>query len=105
MTRPQQRVRGQWLPAAGLALVLAAAAGSVQANDLEGVITAVNADQASFVVQGITFHTSPTTDYDDGLKHFADLRVGQTVEVDFEYRDNRHWATEIELEKPAVSGN
>jgi cold shock CspA family protein len=39
-----------------------------------------------------------STDYDDGLKGFADLREGQKVEVDFEYRDGKHFATEIELE-------
>lgn len=33
------------------------------------------------------------------MKTFADLKVGQNVEVDFEYRDKRHIATEIELEK------
>jgi cold shock CspA family protein len=39
-----------------------------------------------------------STDYDDGLKGFEDLREGQKVEVDFEYRDGKHFAIEIELE-------
>lgn len=72
---------------------------SAQADDMEGKIDAINAEAQSFVVQGITFFTETTTDYDDGLRTFADLKVGQNVEVDFEYRDKRHIATEIELEK------
>ena len=45
----------------------------------------------SLVVQGIRFFVTPSTDYDDGLKGFADLREGQKVEVDFEYRDGKHY--------------
>ncbi|PKM21015.1 MAG: hypothetical protein CVV11_06015 [Gammaproteobacteria bacterium HGW-Gammaproteobacteria-15] len=82
-----------------LATAVTAISISAQADDIEGKIDAINAETQSFVVQGITFFTSTTTDYDDGLKTFADLKVGQKVEVDFEYRDNRHIATEIELEK------
>lgn len=68
------------------------------ANDLEGHIESVNAGEQSFVVQGITFHVTERTDYDDGLRTFEDLAVGQRVEVDFEYREGRHYALEIELE-------
>ncbi len=68
------------------------------AEDIEGRITAIDADAQSFVVQGITFYATQSTDYDDGLRRFADLQVGQKVEVDFDFRDNRHYATEIELE-------
>lgn len=32
------------------------------------------------------------------LESFADLQVGQKVEVDFDYRDGRHVAKEIERE-------
>ncbi|MCS4308047.1 serine protease inhibitor ecotin [Rheinheimera pacifica] len=82
-----------------LATTVATVSISAQADDIEGKIEAINAEAQSFVVQGITFFTETTTDYDDGLKTFADLKVGQNVEVDFEYRDKRHIATEIELEK------
>lgn len=82
-----------------LATTVAAVSISAQADDIEGKIEAINAEAQSFVVQGITFFTETTTDYDDGLKTFADLKVGQNVEVDFEYRDKRHIAIEIELEK------
>lgn len=68
------------------------------ANDIEGTITQIDVDRRTLTVQGITFHTTASTDYDDGLERFEDLRVDQKVEVDFEYREGRHIATEIDLE-------
>ncbi len=68
------------------------------ANDLEGTIESVNQNDQSFVVQGIRFFTTQSTDYDNGLKKFADLKEGQKVEVDFDYRDGKHIVKEIELE-------
>lgn len=50
------------------------------------------------MVQGIEFFVTPSTDYDDGLKGFGSLAVGQKVEVDFDYRDGRHYVIEVELE-------
>lgn len=82
-----------------LSATLSATSLFAQANDIEGKVDAVNAEAQSFVVQGITFFTTTTTDYDDGLKKFADLKVGQNVEVDFDYIDDRHVVTEIELKK------
>lgn len=79
------------------AISLLAAAPAI-ADDLEGRIEAIDQGAQSFVVQGINFFATPSTDYDDGLRSFADLRVGQQVEVDFDYRDGRHFASEIELE-------
>lgn len=67
------------------------------ANDIEGKIESVSKDKQSFVVQGIEFFVNDSTDYDDGLNEFSDLEKGQTVEVDFEYRDEKHVAEEIEL--------
>ncbi|MEF8701511.1 MAG: DUF5666 domain-containing protein [Candidatus Accumulibacter sp. UW26] len=72
--------------------------GLAHADDIEGVVDQVNAADRTITVQGITFYTTTDTDYDDGLNRFEDLRVGQRVEVDFEYRGGRHVATEIELE-------
>lgn len=80
------------------ALVLAATAGLAQADDIEGRIERIDAASRTLTLQGITFHTTDATDYDDGLRRFEDLRVGQKVEVDFVYRDGRHIATEIELD-------
>ena len=80
------------------ALALGAMAGLAHADDVEGVIERLDAANRTLTVQGITFITTARTDYDDGLKNFDSLRVGQRVEVDFEYRDGRHYATEIELE-------
>ncbi len=69
---------------------------TVLADDLEGTITAIDRGKATFVVQGITFHTDSRTDYDDGLRSFKDLQTGDRVEVDFIFQDGRHLATEIE---------
>lgn len=66
------------------------------ADDVAGTITAIDSKNASFIVQSITFYTNATTDYDDGLKNFADLKIGDKVEVNFAVRDDRHVATEIE---------
>jgi hypothetical protein len=81
---------------AGFSLVLFS--GITLAEDLEGRIESINKGSQSFVVQGIEFFVTPSTDYDDGLTGFDDLREGQKVEVDFQYRDGKHYATEIELE-------
>lgn len=68
------------------------------ADDIEGRVESIDESARSFVVQGIRFFVTPSTDYDDGLSEFEDIRAGQKVEVDFEYRDGKHHATEIELE-------
>lgn len=81
-----------------MAAVLASSAASAWADDVEGTVEGVDAASRTLVVQGITFYTTAETDYDDGLKRFEDLRVGQRVEVDFDYRDGRHIVDEIELE-------
>ena len=71
-------------------------------DDLEGVIESIALDSQSLVVQGIRFYATDKTDYDDGLKSFADLKSGQVVEVDFNYQEGKHYATEIELERGAM---
>ncbi len=81
---------------AGVPFVLLSSA--ALADDIEGQVESINKGNQTFVVQGITFYTNESTDYDDGLKGFGSLQVGQKVEVDFDYRDGRHYATEIELE-------
>lgn len=80
------------------ALCLSLGAGVALADDVEGTVESVDRDGNSFVVQGIRFEVNDRTDFDDGLKTLADLREGQRVEVDFEYRDGTHTATEVELE-------
>jgi|LSQX01.3.fsa_nt_gb hypothetical protein len=90
------KIRSGLLATAVSSLLLVS--GHALANDLEGEIESVDAGQKTFVVQGITFHTSANTDYDDGLRRFEDLKQGQRVEVDFEYRDGKHHATEVELD-------
>ena len=73
---------------------------SVLADDLEveGRIESIDTSSQSFVVYGIPFFVTPSTDYDDGLRGFADLREGQKVEVEFRYREGNHYVTEVELE-------
>lgn len=80
------------------AAMMAFAASAAQANDLEGVVEAVNPTAGTLTVQGIVFHVTPTTDFDRPLRRLADLTPGQRVEVDFVYRDGKHIATEIELD-------
>jgi len=81
-----------------LAAALALCSGVAMADDIEGRIDALDAGQQSFMVQGIRFQATESTDFDGGLRNFDDLRTGQTVEVDFKFTDGRHVATEVELE-------
>lgn len=79
-------------------LLLVLSSSPALADDVEGRIESISRSERSFVVQGIRFFVTQSTDYDDGLNSFADLKEGQKVEVDFDYRDGRHFATEIELD-------
>lgn len=81
--------------AMGFALALFSAGAS--ANEVEGKIQSVNDGNQTFVVQGITFAVDGDTEYDDGAQNFGDLQSGQTVEVEFEYRNERHLAEEVEV--------
>lgn len=89
-----------YLKALGLAaaITLSPLAVADDDRDIEGRIEAVNPQAGSFVVQGMTFHTTPDTDYDDDLNRFSDLKVGQRVEVDYVTRNGKHIAKEIELD-------
>ena len=76
-------------------VLLVTLAGAAFANDVEGRIESLNQEARSLVVQGIEFLATQTTEYDDGLYSFADLREGMRVEVEFIYRDGKHYAREI----------
>lgn len=67
-------------------------------DDIEGVIEWIDPTAGTLSVMGITFQTTPGTEYDDGLHRFEDLQPGQHVEVEFDYRDGIHVAKEIELD-------
>ncbi|MFN7122151.1 MAG: DUF5666 domain-containing protein [Hydrogenophaga sp.] len=67
-------------------------------NDIEGTIESISAGNQSVVVQGILIFTTPSTDYDDGLRGFQDLKVGQRVEIDYVMRDGQRYAQEVELD-------
>ena len=79
--------------ATGLALALFSS--TAFANEVEGTIESVDDGDQTFVVQGITFTVNDDTEYEDGAENFGDLRQGQTVEVEFEYNNDRHVAEEI----------
>ncbi len=64
-------------------------------ENIEGRLESVNRQEQSFVVGGVRFFAGPWTFYEGGLEGFADLREGQEVELDFEYRDGRYHAGEI----------
>ncbi|WP_439134086.1 DUF5666 domain-containing protein [Pseudomaricurvus sp.] len=80
------------------ALALSLGSGGAFANDVEGTIESLDPAGKTLVVQGITFHVNETTDFDDGLKGFESLSVGQKIEVDFNYMEGKHYAREIELD-------
>lgn len=80
------------------AALLAVGATAVWAEDVEGRISNIDTEAGSFVVVGITFFVTDTTDFDDHLNSLVDLEEGDKVEVDFLYRDGKHYATEIELD-------
>ena len=77
-------------------LLLVACSSATLAEDLEGKIDKVDHNELVFVVQGIGFFATTSTDYDGGLKGFDDLKEGQKVEVDFEYSEGKHFAMEVE---------
>ena len=89
---------GLALAAMGAAMLAAPQIALDDDDDIEGRISAINYHQRSFVVNGVTIHTDRRTEYDDDLRHFGDLRVGQRVEVDVKVRNGRRVAEEIELD-------
>lgn len=82
--------------ACGVGLLLAAAASQALADDVEGQIESLDAANQTVKVQGFEFAVNQDTDFDDDVEKFEDLKVGQEVEVDFEYREGKHVALEIE---------
>ncbi len=94
------KIKLSQLVAAGLGLLglLIVGIPAALANDLKGIVESVSSGNQSFVIQGITFFTTPSTEYEEGLRSFADLKPGQRVEVDFLIRDGRHYVKEVELD-------
>lgn len=92
-----QRKRG--LVAVALASALGMiATGAFANNQVEGDVEEMDAEQGVFKVQGIEFQTDDSTDYEGDLSGLEDLEDGQQVEVEFEYREGEHVATEVEVE-------
>ncbi len=63
-----------------IAAVTMMASNAAMADDLEGKVEAVDAGNQTFVVQGITFHVTKKTDYDDGLRQFNPGQLGTTLQ-------------------------
>ncbi len=69
----------------------------VLANEIEGPVEAIDRGSRTFKAEGITFHITEETDFDD-FDSLEEMKVGHEVEVDFEYRDGKHFALEVEEE-------
>ncbi|MBL8527693.1 MAG: DUF1344 domain-containing protein [Burkholderiales bacterium] len=67
-------------------------------DDVKGQIESVNKGNQSFVVNGTEFFVTPSTEFEDGLKGFDDLKPGLRVEVDYHQRDGKRFAKEVELD-------
>jgi hypothetical protein len=67
-------------------------------DEIKGRIESIDPVGQSFVVKGTRFFVTQSTDYEEHLKGFSGLRVGQKVEVEYKNRDGKNFATEIELE-------
>lgn len=82
-------------------VVLAACATTgVFAETLKGRVDVANHNNKTLVVAGITFQTTPQTQYNEALKSFDNLQQGQKVSVDFDRSGmNVYTAKSIALEK------
>jgi hypothetical protein len=82
-----------------LSIFLLIGASSAWADgEVKGRIEAVNQNDKSIVVDGITFYVTNDTDYHGGLQIFADLLKEQKVEIDYLYQNHKHIAVEIEFD-------
>lgn len=88
--------RLKWVAIAGSFSLFAV--GAMADQDLKGTIDSVDAGNGSFVVQGVTIHTDDRTDWDDGLTGIGDLKQGMAVDIEYNSRDGRNYAEEIELD-------
>jgi hypothetical protein len=68
----------------------------VLADNVEGKISAINSKAKTLVVQGKTFYVTPDTNFDDNLGSFKGLKVGQRVDVDYDRKNGKRYAAEIE---------
>lgn len=86
------------LPSVLLASSLLLSGAAWADNSIEGPIESIQPSSQSVVVQGMTIFATPSTDYDDGLRGFQDLKVGQRVEIEYVMRDGKRYAQEVELD-------
>lgn len=90
------RIRFLLLALGGLLLFTATPA-SADEIEVEGAIEALG--ESTLTVEGYTFLVTEATEFDDGLDGFADLEVGQYVEVEgFYAEDGTLIADEIEAD-------
>lgn len=68
----------------------------VLADNVEEKISAINSKSKTLVVQGKTFYVTKNTNFDDHLGSFQGLKVGQRVDVDYDRKNGKRYASEIE---------
>lgn len=82
-----------------LSLFLLIGASSAWADgEVKGRIEAVNQNNKSIVVDGITFYITNNTHFDGDLQIFADFVKEQKVEIDYLYQSSKHNVVEIKLD-------
>jgi hypothetical protein len=85
------------LGAAVLGLFVSSAfAAEARAEDVEGTVESLNARERSFVIAGQKIYTTDKTKYEDGLRSFDDIKVGEKLEVDYHRDGERLIAHEVE---------
>ncbi|MES1956318.1 DUF5666 domain-containing protein [Salinisphaera hydrothermalis] len=83
-------------------LVLLAATGVAFADDddheAHGHIDAVNQQANTVTLDHTTYRLTGSTEYGDDLDGFNDLRIGQSVEIEFHQDHGQRVADEVELD-------
>jgi hypothetical protein len=82
-----------------LSLGLIALSASAFADDVEGQIEAIDTATQTITVLDKPYTATEATEYEDTLKGFSDLKVGERIEVDYAIsRSGQLFITEIELD-------
>lgn len=79
-----------------LAATLVSLSSTVMADDIEGVIQAVDVNSRSVTIHNMPVTITDTTIYDGFRFEFSDLRPGMRVEIDYFSHDGKLVATKIE---------
>lgn len=77
---------------------LACWVGTIQANEIVGMVQDIDPDDGTVTVEGIEFLITEDTDFDMALGGYADLERGQQVEISFEMVEGLHVINQIRPE-------